>query len=974
MYSVGMSKSAVDNIADAIGKLAAGKVESITGGSVGNLVVMAANEAGLSIADMLAKGLDAETTNQLLEAMVTYLSKLYAESKDSKVVQQQIASVYGLTASDLKSITNLLTEESAARGQTSETMKAIAGLQASYSDMYGQFESMANSMYKRTSIGEMMTNAWQNVQYTMAASIANNPALYAIYKVAGLLDTAVGGIAIPAISIMGNMVDLHTSVADLMRVAAMSGGILSGIGQMIKAGGGGGITGSGMIKALNISGNATVARGTKSGLKTSGKYTSESGSTTVGNEDGGSVKDKTMADASNDQKKQLAEGQADEDADISRKVLRDALLSTMKPISETEVEILNEIKRIKVIPQEDIQQILTAVKSVQATAGLINGTVSSSSDSLYDIILNSTNVLTTAMLGGFGEVVRVTSLINPAATLAAFDTATSEAITRGINGYASAANEALAGLTRTIKSNLPKADDTKDTTSTTTPIVSLGAIDTVTVMAELSFGEIKPITVPGVLDFSEAASPTIQPVTIPASYSLADFTPEPITLTADSVNTDAIGNITLPAILQPNINDEAIAIPRLAADLQINTPELVSIPAEYKIGALTVEAVKIPASYEIQKLKPETVKLVANEVDTSAIKQLTLSAIIEPTLTDITVPTLTADLQVNAPETIKVDTQTNLESLSAPELTTQVSVETPDLVQIPTEYILNDIIAAPVEIPATYAVGDLTVDAVSIPATYDIQTPTIETVKLIANEVDTSALGLITLPATILPTFDDIVVPTTVSMPVNLEYSMPVLTAKVTAEVDSTSLVAMQVPYADMLNELHFADLHRTNEADLLRYLLTEISENISANTRILTNGLEVNNAPVLNADIADLVTKTTVENVISTIHEASNLRLSQQAVILAQAQEMKAALHTHESELAMTAGGTISALKQVNDTLLSTYQESHITATSDQIKPKVDLNTININIQGILTLLSKVTDGELAFNVKTTNTGALSG
>jgi hypothetical protein len=68
---------------------------------------MAANQAGLSIADILAEGLDASNTNKLLRAMVDYLSGIYNSSTDSRVVQQQIANVFGLTASDLKALTNL---------------------------------------------------------------------------------------------------------------------------------------------------------------------------------------------------------------------------------------------------------------------------------------------------------------------------------------------------------------------------------------------------------------------------------------------------------------------------------------------------------------------------------------------------------------------------------------------------------------------------------------------------------------------------------------------------------------------------------------------------------------------------------------------------------------------------------------------------------------------------------------------------
>lgn len=141
----------------------------------------------------------------------------------------------------------------------------------------------------------------------MAAGIANNPLLYATYKTAGLLDAVAGGVAIPAFSVMGNMVDLETTVADLMRVGAMSGSILSGIGTMIASGGNGGITGSGILRAAGIYGNNYVTRGNGSGLKTAGGASvSESGSL-IGNSNSGDIQNATMTNATDSANAQLAE-------------------------------------------------------------------------------------------------------------------------------------------------------------------------------------------------------------------------------------------------------------------------------------------------------------------------------------------------------------------------------------------------------------------------------------------------------------------------------------------------------------------------------------------------------------------------------------------------------------------------------------------------------------------------------------------
>lgn len=300
LYSVGFNNS--EGLSGALGKLAAGDISGITDGGYGNLLVMAANKANLSIAEILADGLDDSSTNALMQAMVEYLGGIYDETKDNKVVAQQFANVYGLTASDLKAAANL-----------ASSTTNISKNNVSYGGMLTQLNTMADSMWKRTSMGEMMTNLFDNFNYTMASQMGNNPILYSIYTLGGMLEDTTGGIDIPAISVMGSGFDLNTSVAQLMQVGAMSGGILGGIGQLISGlakGSGGGFSGSGMLKAfgINTSGTSTVVRGNGGGLTpatSSGSDTSLSGF--IGNEDGSAVYEKTLTDANDDGNKKLAQ-------------------------------------------------------------------------------------------------------------------------------------------------------------------------------------------------------------------------------------------------------------------------------------------------------------------------------------------------------------------------------------------------------------------------------------------------------------------------------------------------------------------------------------------------------------------------------------------------------------------------------------------------------------------------------------------
>jgi len=159
-----------------------------------------------------------------MKAMVEYLKTI---STDNKVVQSQLANVYGLRTSDIESIRNLSTTD--IKNITNETL--------SYSGALDKLSSMAASIGSRMSMGEMMTNVIDNFKATLSTGIANNPALYAMWTASNMLDQLVGGIPIPSIGAfaMGNGVDidLETTVADLMRVGALGGSLLSGIGAMV---------------------------------------------------------------------------------------------------------------------------------------------------------------------------------------------------------------------------------------------------------------------------------------------------------------------------------------------------------------------------------------------------------------------------------------------------------------------------------------------------------------------------------------------------------------------------------------------------------------------------------------------------------------------------------------------------------------------------------------------------------------------
>lgn len=370
MYSVGMSQSTVQGISDALGKMVAGDISGLTGEGASNLIIMAANEAGLSIGNMLNEGLSANDTNMLLRSVVTYLADMYAMSQDSRVVQQQLAGVFGVAASDLKAAATLALDSD---WQIGGVLDEVTNSNLKYDSAIDQLMKMASTAMFRTSVGEMMTNAWENFQYTMASSMASNPVLYGIYKASGLLEQTTGGIAIPSISVMGNGIDLNTTVADLMAVGAMSGAILQGIPSLVMglvstAAPSAGLAAMGIRKNNDVKNSLfkvfeeyTINQGTEGkapGLKvqkktknTAGEEVSESGAITlVANSSSEDIENASMANAESEANEKAVEAKAEEETDIKLEHVNDSI----KLIYDLLVEATEGTKTFKVSQTLDL--------------------------------------------------------------------------------------------------------------------------------------------------------------------------------------------------------------------------------------------------------------------------------------------------------------------------------------------------------------------------------------------------------------------------------------------------------------------------------------------------------------------------------------------------------------------------------------------------------------------------------------------
>lgn len=318
LYSVGFSDTAISKISQALGYLGSGNISALSSdAAMQNLMVMAMNKANLSYGDIMTSGLTASATNSLLKSMVEYLEEI--ANSDNKVVKSQYAEVFGMTVSDLKAAKNLTSS-------ISDITKASMGYTDSISELYYQMGQLDS----RISVAGKLQNLYDNVNYSIGTDIASNQAKYALWQITSAIEDLTGGISLPTTSIMGNMIDLNTTVTNLMRAGIVGTSTLGNIGTII-TGVNNSFNPSNMLSRLGIGGNKakSVKRGGKLNRR---KNLLEQLSTSdyMGNTSGDDYYNQTITSA-NDQKQKTIEQQKREATDITLNNIHEYLLSVFDP-------------------------------------------------------------------------------------------------------------------------------------------------------------------------------------------------------------------------------------------------------------------------------------------------------------------------------------------------------------------------------------------------------------------------------------------------------------------------------------------------------------------------------------------------------------------------------------------------------------------------------------------------------------------
>lgn len=219
LYSVGLSQSAVDTIAQGINYLATGDVSALTGNTqLNTLMAMSASRAGLSYSQMLSTGLTFENVDSLMTAMVQYLQDI-ANNTSNQVTKQAFTDVLNLTMSDLRAVSNLTTTD-------------IASLQnnnITWSSAMSQFENQLNQLSSRTNVALQMDNLLENILFNFGTNVANDGWQAFSWKASSLLTDIQEMFGLDA-GISGFIID---SVSNILGGGSMIWGLLETVVDVV---------------------------------------------------------------------------------------------------------------------------------------------------------------------------------------------------------------------------------------------------------------------------------------------------------------------------------------------------------------------------------------------------------------------------------------------------------------------------------------------------------------------------------------------------------------------------------------------------------------------------------------------------------------------------------------------------------------------------------------------------------------------
>ena len=298
LSSVGVSDNTLQQIAEAINALGTGDVEYLSGNTgMQNLIVTAANRAGYSYSNLLTQGVTANSVNDLLYEMTKYVQEI--SKQENQVVRQQYANLFGVTLADMTAVMNI-----------EKDLVNIHQNMLSYSSAVKETSNQLGDIFNRVHVSEMIDNVFENFMATTASSIAGSAGQYITWKILDLVENLTGGIAIPTIGVMGNMVDLETTVVGLLKTGIVGLNMLAGIPTMISS-----IASGGGLNLNAWGASEYTKRGSGFVAVTGGAQRGTSSSAAIGSGSGDDIADESIASASKEGNEKIQSSEEDPDSE-----------------------------------------------------------------------------------------------------------------------------------------------------------------------------------------------------------------------------------------------------------------------------------------------------------------------------------------------------------------------------------------------------------------------------------------------------------------------------------------------------------------------------------------------------------------------------------------------------------------------------------------------------------------------------------
>lgn len=297
LASLGFGTDTIQTIATGINYLGSGNVQALAGNApLQSLLAMSASRSGLSYSEMLVNGIDDSSVNKLLKSMIEYLKEI-AEDNNA-VVKSAYGDIFDFSQADLRAIRNI----------TASDISNIYKQSMSYDTATSEVNSQLKQVYSRLSTSEMIDNVFDNFLYTSAESIANNTVGAITWKLLSTIEDATGGVHLPAVSVMGNMIDLSQfTIEGLAKTGIFGISALSNLGNIVSS-----ISNKGGLDLSAWGGTEYTSRGSEFRPSTGGVQSGVSSSKTI------------TSSSSSDFKKESMSG-ADEDTDTMKKKSKESM-------------------------------------------------------------------------------------------------------------------------------------------------------------------------------------------------------------------------------------------------------------------------------------------------------------------------------------------------------------------------------------------------------------------------------------------------------------------------------------------------------------------------------------------------------------------------------------------------------------------------------------------------------------------------